>query len=40
MLKTYVLLYRLMWECEGGGFKDDFFRFLEFLFWKMYGLKE
>ena len=40
MLKTHVLLHRLMRECEGGGFKDDFFRFLEFLSRKTYGPKE
>jgi len=39
MLKTHVLLHRLLRECE-GGVKDDFFRFLEFLSRKTYGPKE
>jgi len=40
MLKTHVLLHRLLTESRGGEFKADFFRFLEFLSRKAYGPKD
>jgi hypothetical protein len=40
MLKTHVLLHRLLTESRGGEFKSDFFRFLEFLSRKAYGPKD
>ena len=40
MLKTHVLLHRLLRECRGEDFKGEFFRFLEFLSRKTYGPKE
>ena len=40
MLKTHVVLHRLLRECRGEDFKSEFFRFLEFLSRKTYGPKE
>ena len=40
MLKTHVVLHRLLRECEGDEFKVDFFRYLEFLSRKQYGPKD
>ena len=40
MLKTHVVLHRLLRECEGSEFKAEFFRYLEFLSRKAYGPKD
>ena len=40
MLKTHVVLHRLLRECEGGEFKHEFFRFLEFLSRKTHAPKD